>query len=64
VILLSASCGSVLTALAFTLVYTWRRLRGGTAKPEEEAGKPLDDDRPPADYAAKTADGFPETRWS
>jgi uncharacterized integral membrane protein len=64
VILLSALFGSVVTALAITLVYTWRRMRGGTAKPEEDGAKPLDDDRPPPDYAAKTPEGFPESRWS
>jgi uncharacterized integral membrane protein len=64
VILLSALCGSVVTALAITLVYAWKRLRGGTARPEEEAVKSLEDDRPPADYAAKTTEGFPESRWS
>jgi uncharacterized integral membrane protein len=64
VILLSALCGSVLTALAITLVYTWRRMRGGSAKPDEDAAKPLEADRPPADYAANTPEGFPEQRWS
>jgi uncharacterized integral membrane protein len=66
VILLSALCGSVVTALSITLVYAWRRVRGGAgaARPEEEVATPLADERPPADYAAKTTEGFPESRWS
>ena len=64
VILLSALCGSVVTALAITLVYAWRRVRSRAAKPDEDASKPLEDDRPPPDYAAKTTEGFPESRWS
>jgi uncharacterized integral membrane protein len=64
VILLSALFGSVLTALAMTIVYTWRRLQSGSAKPEEVGGTPLADDRPPTDYAAKTTEGFAESPWS
>src|ERR1700751_5475865 len=60
VILLSALFGSGMTALAIALVYTWRRVRGGTAKTDEEASNPIEVDRPPADYAAKTPEGFPE----
>jgi uncharacterized integral membrane protein len=64
VILLSALFGSLVTALAITLVYTWRRMRGAASKPDEEVAAPLGDDRPPADYAAKATEGFPESRWS
>jgi uncharacterized integral membrane protein len=64
VILLSALFGSVVTALAITVVYAWQRMRGPAAKPEDEAVRPLEDDRPPPDYAAKTPEGFPESRWS
>src|SRR2546430_636923 len=61
VILLSALLGSVVTALAMTLFFTLRRAQGTTAKPDEAAA-PLPDDRPPSDYAAKTTEGFPESR--
>jgi uncharacterized integral membrane protein len=66
VILLSALCGSVVTALAITLVYTWRRMvgAGSATKSDEDASQPLEADRPPPDYAAKTTEGFPESRWS
>ena len=63
-ILLSALFGSLVTVLAITLVYAWRRVRSPAAKPDEGASKPLEDDRPPPDYAAKTTEGFPESRWS
>jgi uncharacterized integral membrane protein len=63
VILLSALVGSVVTALAMTLIYALRRRLRSTSKPEDEMS-PLPDDRPPSDYAAKTTEGFPESRWS
>jgi uncharacterized integral membrane protein len=63
VILLSALVGSVMTALAITLILTIRRAQGPkNAKADAEAA-PLPDDRPPPDYA-KTTEGFPESRWS
>ncbi|SIO61012.1 Uncharacterized integral membrane protein [Singulisphaera sp. GP187] len=63
VILLSALVGAIVTALTMTLVYTVKRrkslrLRGG------DEGSELPDDRPPADYAAKTTEGFSESQWS
>ena len=63
VILLSALVGSVMTALAMTLIYALRRGLGGQAKSDDEPA-PLPDDRPPSDYASKTSEGFPESRWS
>jgi uncharacterized integral membrane protein len=64
VILLSALVGSVVTALAMTLFWTLRRAQGTPAKPDEDVATPLPDDRPPSDYAAKTTEGFPQSRWS
>ena len=64
VILLSALFGSVVTALAMTLFLTLRRVRGTSAKPDEEVAAPLAEDRPPADYAARTTEGFSESHWS
>jgi len=64
VILLSALVGSVMTALAMTLLFTLRRAQASpkNAKADDEVA-PLPDDRPPSDYA-KTTEGFPESRWS
>ncbi len=64
VIILSALLGSSVTALAMTVFFTLRRVRGTSAKPDDDLAAPLVDDRPPADYAAKTTEGFPESRWS
>ena len=65
VILLSALVGSVMTALAMTIIFTLRRaqaLSSGTKSADDEVSR-LPDDRPPADYA-KTTETFPESRWS
>ena len=64
VILLSALCGSVVTALAITLFFTLRRVRGPSDKADDEVATPQADDRPPADYAVRTTEGFSESRWS
>src|SRR5438270_12899308 len=59
VILLSALAGSAITALLMTLFLAVRRFRSpgaGEAIPENEAALPAE--RPPTDYAAKTAEGF------
>jgi uncharacterized integral membrane protein len=64
VILLSALLGSVITALAMTLFLALRRASAASPRPADvEAPRP-GEDRPPADYAAKTTEGFPESRWS
>src|SRR5579864_3893213 len=58
VILLSALAGSLITALVMTLL---RALRGrGTSvwKSDESDYADIREDRPPADYAAKTPEGF------
>jgi uncharacterized integral membrane protein len=64
VILLSALVGSVLTILATTVVLAIRRLRS-TPGPQDPPN-PADpvSDLPPPDYAAKTAEGFPNPHWS
>ena len=64
VILLSALVGSAMTALAMTLFFTLRRVHASPTRGADEEVKPLIDDRPPADYAAKTTEGFPESHWS
>ena len=63
-ILLSALFGSVVTALAITVFFTLRRVRGSSGKPDDEVVTPLPDDRPPADYAVKTTEGFSGSQWS
>lgn len=59
VILLSALCGSLVTALVMTIL---RAVRGSRSSVhDKEGGERSDwpDDRPPADYAARTGEGFP-----
>lgn len=61
VILLSALTGSLVTALVMTVL---RAVRGSRvpAYEKDESSTPRDwpEDRPPADYAAKTGEGFPD----
>lgn len=65
VILLSALVGALSTALLFGVFLAFRKLRQGTPTADEEEGpSPLGDDRPPADYASKTGDGFSGAPWS
>jgi uncharacterized integral membrane protein len=64
VILLSAILGSLVTILTMTVVMATRRMRGAhgpASLPPESA--PIDD-RPPADYAAKTTEGISNPHWS
>jgi uncharacterized integral membrane protein len=61
VILLSALVGSVITALAMTLVIALRKVQYPTRTADDD--NPLPDDRPPADYAAKAAEAPPDDRW-
>lgn len=63
VILASALVGSVVTALAMTVILALRR-RAGKGLKADDADSVLPEDRPPTDYAAKTTDGFPESHWS
>jgi uncharacterized integral membrane protein len=64
VILMSALVGSLATVLIGTVVLAIRRVR--KAQASHDSPNPVDqkDDRPPPDYAAKAADGFPNARWS
>jgi uncharacterized integral membrane protein len=64
VILLSALVGSLATILVTTLIFAIRRMR--TTQTPHEAPNPIDpaSDRPPADYAAKTTEGFSNAHWS
>ena len=62
--LMSALVGSVVTMLVTTLVLAVRRMRGTQTSPEPPSHPNPADDRPPPDYAAKTADGFPNAHWT
>jgi uncharacterized integral membrane protein len=64
VILMSALVGSVATILVTTLIFAIRRIR--TTQTPHDPPNPTDTvaDRPPADYAAKTTEGFPNAHWS
>ena len=60
VILLSTLVGSVATALVFGVVLAIRRVRSEPDLILDDSGKPrpIDDELPPPDYAAKTGDGL------
>lgn len=62
VILLSALVGSVVTALAMTIIFALRLRKGARADAEESASA-LPEDRPPSDYASKTSEGFSDANW-
>jgi uncharacterized integral membrane protein len=64
VILLSALVGSVATILVTTVIIAIRRMRR-TQNPQDPP-KPTEvvADRPPADFAAKTREGFSNAHWS
>jgi uncharacterized integral membrane protein len=64
VILMSALVGSVATSLIWTVVIAVRRVRGTPSLQDQPNPTELPEDRPPPDYAAKTADGFPNAHWS
>jgi uncharacterized integral membrane protein len=64
VILTSALVGSAMTILVTTLIFAIRRIRS-TQTPHDRPNPPeTAADRPPADYAAKTTEGFPNAHWS
>jgi uncharacterized integral membrane protein len=63
IILLSALCGSVATILVMTVFFALRRIRGPHDPSDPHEAKPLAEDRPPSDYAAKTGEGFPNSGW-
>lgn len=60
VILISAACGSIVTFLIMTILQAFKRYeRNGTNRSEPEGRSyQMDDDRPPADYAAKATEGL------
>ncbi len=64
VILLSALVGSLVTILLTTLFFAIRRIRA--PQTPHDASRPIDrtHERPPADYASKTAEGFSNAHWS
>jgi hypothetical protein len=64
VILLSALVGSLITALFFTMYFAVKRIQATNTKEGGELPSPPPEDRPPADYAAKTTEGFGDARWS
>jgi hypothetical protein len=61
---MSALVGSLATILVTTLIFAIRRIR--TIQTPHDPPSPTDApaDRPPADYAAKTTEGFPNAHWS
>jgi uncharacterized integral membrane protein len=64
VILLSALVGSVATILVTTLIFAIRRIRNTQNPHDPPSPAEPASDQPPADYAAKTTDGFPNAHWS
>jgi len=64
IVLLSALVGSLTTILVTTAVIAIRRVRRSQSLPDPSNPTELPADRPPADYAAKTAEGFPNAHWS
>ena len=64
VILMSALVGSLATILVTTLIVAIRRIRATQTPQDPPNPNELAADRPPADYAAKTTEGFPNAHWS
>jgi uncharacterized integral membrane protein len=64
VILLSGIVGSLTTVLIMTVLWTARKIRGPQSHAGSASTNELAEDRPPADYAAKTTEGFPSAPWS
>jgi uncharacterized integral membrane protein len=64
VILLSVLVGSVVTALTMTLILALRRGHGGGSRADLNSASAFDEEQPPADYGAKTSEGFSDARWS
>jgi uncharacterized integral membrane protein len=64
VILLSALVGSLATILVTTLIFAIRKIRTSQYPQDPPNQNDLASDRPPADYAAKTTEGFPNAHWS
>jgi uncharacterized integral membrane protein len=64
VILLSFLVGSVATILVGSVIFGIRRIRASQNPQDPPNPNDMASDRPPADYAAKTTDGFPNAHWS
>jgi uncharacterized integral membrane protein len=64
VILLSAMVGSVATILVTTVIFAIRRMRRTQTPQDPPMTTEVAPERPPADYAAKTTDGFSNAHWS
>jgi uncharacterized integral membrane protein len=70
VILLSALVGSVATILVTTAVIAIKRIRRTQTSQDQASGQEqprstsVPAERPPADYAAKTSEGFSNAHWS
>jgi uncharacterized integral membrane protein len=64
VILLSALVGSIATILVTTVIFAIRRVRRAQTPNDPPMASDVPTDRPPADYAAKTTEGFSNAHWS
>lgn len=63
IVLLSAAAGSGLTMLLMTFLKAMERYRP-PARTHSEPRQHIPDIRPPADYAARTPEGFSDAPWS
>ncbi len=64
VILVSFMAGSLATVLVFSVFFAIRKIRTSQYPQDPPNQNDLASDRPPADYAAKTTEGFPNAHWS
>jgi uncharacterized integral membrane protein len=66
VVLLSAMVGSIATILLMTVIYAVRKIRSSQGEGGEisSTSPELGEDRPPADYASKTTEGFSNAPWT
>ena len=64
VMLLSALVGSIATILVTTVIFAIRRMRRGQSPQNPPKTTEVAAERPPADYAAKTREGFSNAHWS
>lgn len=64
VILLSAVFGALIAILVMTFIVAARKFRSPQDARDPLSDKGLEEERPPADYAAKTPEGFSGARWS
>jgi uncharacterized integral membrane protein len=64
VILLSALVGSIVTILVTTVILAIRRVKRTQTPQDPPSPTEGTLERPPADYAAKTTEGFSNAHWS